>query len=341
MAVNRSENERLLIDYLLGRCEADQADAVADRLAGDGEFRKLHDDVRNTLAAMRLMSALEPPAGLADRTIRRIRQVRSTEAIIAREEISRPAVSRRTFSLRDLVATVAAVIIVGVVLFATGGDLLRTIRGPSQAAMMEMCQANQQKIGQAIGLYADENAGYLPVAADSQQRWMAASGEEAVSNSQGLYKLIQQGYAPPEVFQCPATGGHKPSKLTHQAGMVDFPAREFVNYSYQYAMGKAPSLNDPAIGGALAEMAILADSNPLFQDGRFVAGRLHSAVSDNHRGRGQNVLYLAGNVKWNETAEAGVGGNNIYLADGIFDYTGDETPANSADTFLLPAYSQR
>ncbi len=59
----------------------------------------------------------------------------------------------------------------------------------------------------------------------------------------------------------------------------------------------------------------------------------------NHGARGQNVLYLSGHVAWAETPAAGVGGNNIYLIEGVDDYRGDESPAEPTDSFLLPAYA--
>ena len=68
---------------------------------------------------------------------------------------------------------------------------------------------------------------------------------------------------------------------------------------------------------------------------------LGASAGDNHQGAGQNVLYLDGHVSWSDTAQAGVRGNNIFLAEGIFHYRGDETPAGPTDTFLLPAYLPR
>ena len=41
-------------------------------------------------------------------------------------------------------------------------------------------------------------------------------------------------------------------------------------------------------------------------------------------------------MRWFTHAQAGVNGNNIWLADGIYDYRGDEKPTSPVDTFLLP-----
>ena len=85
-------------------------------------------------------------------------------------------------------------------------------------------------------------------------------------------------------------------------------------------------------------MAILGDRNPLFNNGRFIPKRIESLVSDNHGQTGQNVLYLDMHVEWAETPSAGVDGNNIFLAEGIYEYTGNEEPTGPTDTFLLPTY---
>ena len=44
-------------------------------------------------------------------------------------------------------------------------------------------------------------------------------------------------------------------------------------------------------------------------------------------------------VKFAKDANAGVRGNNIYLAEGIYQYRGEETPVSPTDSFLLPAYT--
>jgi hypothetical protein len=142
------------------------------------------------------------------------------------------------------------------------------------------------------------------------------------------------------MFQCPAVSGTKPANFAVMAGMTDFPQARFIGYSYQYALGAGLSLNDPALRAAAAEMAILADSNPLFSGGRFRPARLGTAVSENHNGRGQNVLYLDNHTRWTTSPRAGVHGNNIYLAEGVLEYRGDEAPVSPTDTFLLPAYSR-
>jgi hypothetical protein len=328
------DDELLLVDYLLGRSDADQTRAVQTRLQEDAAFRALHQDLRNTLAAMALIPTLEPPADLAERTVHRLRQIRATEALIARAEMARRPASRSRFSLRELAAVASVVLLMGLGFYLTLG---RTLHARQLATL---CEARLAEIGNAAHFYAGDNGGSLPVSAPVPGPWLASGHEKVFSNSAALFHLIQENYASPETFQCPAVSGTKPPTFAVMAGMTDFPQGRFIGYSYQYSLGTAPSLNDPLLRAAAAEMAILADSNPLFAGGRFRPGRLSSAVSDNHDGRGQNVLYLDNHTRWTTSALAGVQGNNIFLAEGVLDYHGDEAPVSPTDTFLLPAYSQ-
>jgi hypothetical protein len=336
MTEQRPQDEQLLIDYLLGRCDPVQAQAIQRRLDDDEEFLRLHQDVRNTLAAMGRLAELAPPPGLADRTIDRVRQVRATEALITRAELSRPMVFRSRLSLRDLIAVASVVFLVGIAYFFTSG------RFQAQALRdRRLCEAQMGQIGRAAYAYAEENGGFLPLSSDAPRPWLALAGQPAVSNSAALFKLVSARYVPAEVFQCPAVGGGKLASFAVQAGMTDFPQGKFIGYSYQHALGRGLSLNNPALQTTMHDMAILADSNPLFSGGRFQPQRLDDPLSENHGRKGQNVLYLDNHVNWTVTAAAGVRGNNIFLIDGVFNYRGDEAPVEPTDTFLLPTYLQR
>jgi prepilin-type processing-associated H-X9-DG protein len=330
----KHQDEQVLIDYLLGRSDQAQSQAVQSRLEKDAEFRRLHQDIQNTLAAVKLQPALAPPEGLADRTIARLRQVRATDALIARAELGRRVMFRPRVNLRDVVAVASVLLLAGFVYFFTIG---RT----NAASLRDRCLAQMTQIGRATQAYANENDGSLPISSATLRPWLASAGGGVVSNSTGLFHLVSAGYAPPEIFQCPGTGGASHPSFAVQAGMTDFPHGTFIGYSYQHTLGRGLSLNDPALKSVAGDMAILADSNPLFTGGRFQPQRLGNPLSQNHGGKGQNVLYLDGHARWANNAAVGVNGNNIYLADGVFKYRGDETPANPTDTFLLPTYSSR
>ena len=331
MSSDRLTDEALLIDYLRGECDEAQAGAVKARLEADGDFARLHDQLREALAALGSLPPVEPPADLADRTLERIRAAQQTDRLLAREQLKhRHRAIPATFSFRELVALAASIIVLAAV-------IVPGLHHARQLRTAELCAAQLGQVGQSLTAYAAANDSYLPAAAGRTARWLPAKGEASVSNSAGLFKLVRAGYAPPTRFQCPAVGG---GAFAVQAGMVDFPASDFVSYSYQHSLGaNALRLGAKDVQHVRDKMAILADSTPLFRDGRFLADRVRATAGDNHKRRGQNVLYLDMHTDWATTPNVGVDGNNIYLAEGVYRYTGEETPNDATDTFLLPAYS--
>jgi type II secretory pathway pseudopilin PulG len=329
MQDRKAEDELLLVDYVLGRLAEPESEALRRRLEADEDLRRLHGDVKSTFAAVGLMPEYEPSEALVEETLARVRRQRQTDALLAREKPS-PRVVAPTFSLRELGA-VAAVLIILAVIFVPSFTESRRL------AVQGQCASNVGQIGYGLQAYATTYGGALPGVEADQPRWLPAEGRPAVSNSRGLYKLILGRYVSPVSFQCPAVAR---GSFVVQAGMVDFPQAKFISYSYQHTIGPGGlRRDDPKLQAVAPEMAVLADDTPLFRDGRFLAERLRSPVSDSHGGRGQNVLYLDMHVEFRPQPEAGVGGDNIYLAGDIHQYSGTERPTSPLDTFLLPSYS--
>ena len=330
MESNRQIDEGLLIDFLLGRCDADQAEAVRARLERDEGFRRLCGDVSSTFAALDLAIDHEPPEGLVADTMRRIGTARRTDALLAREELNRRDVIRPTFSLREL----GAIAGVALLIFSIMGVSYREARRRKERTQ---CGTQVARLGSGLLTYANKNDGYLPTTGLTRRRWLPSGEKPAVSNSKALFRLLTDGFVEPRNFQCPAVAG---GSFVYKAGMIDFPDSKSVSYSDQYAIAaKGVWLEDPALAKVKQSMAILADSTPLFPNGRFVAERLRAAVSENHGRAGMNVLYLDMHVEFRNRPVVGVNGDHIYLAGNIKDYSGEEAPARPDDTFLLPAFS--
>jgi len=327
MTARRMDDLERLIDYLAGECAREEAVEIRARLETDADFRALHDNVAHTASAIRLMPAPATPEGLAARTVSLIQQRQRVEALIAREEATRPT-SGPMFSLREL-AAVAAVLLMLATIFVP------SIRQAHRVAQVNECAANVGQIGSAMLSFANDHNDQLPGVDGDSARWLPSGDEPAVSNSSALFKLVRSGYASPVVFQCPAVGGQS---FAVQAGFLDFPAGEYIHYSYQHALGPgAPSR--VTLRSVAESMAILADSTPLFANGRFRPADLTASASQNHDRTGQNVLYVSGQVRWASEPDVGINGDNIFLADGVSEYRGTEIPAGQTDTFLLPNYS--
>jgi len=325
----------LLIDYLLGLCDEHDAQAVRERLKTDQQFRRLHDDLSHTFSALNLLPEHEPPADLVDKTLHRIAAERRTEALLAREELNRRTVLRPTFSLRELVVAASAILLLAVI-------IVPSLREAHIQARINRCASQAGQVGAGLLAYANENAGYLPTVNSPIQRWLPTDGQGAASNSGALFKLVRDQYAEPTAFQCPGVHHTGQAGFIVQAGMTDFPAERFIDYSYQHALPPSRlNILRPVFQAQARRMAIFADRTPLFARGSFRKDRLQRCNSENHQSRGQNVLYLDMHVDWADCAKVGVDDNNIYLVEGVKDYKGDEAPAGPTDSFLLPAYSAK
>jgi lipoprotein-anchoring transpeptidase ErfK/SrfK len=331
--MNAQENdESLLIDFCLGKLDAMTASAVRQRIGRDDEFRSLHQNIARSFQALNLLPEPEAPADLVRRTMARIHQARQTDALIAREEIGR-GVRSPTFSLREAAVMVASLLIVAFL-------FIPSLRYGRVRQQVNQCASNIGQIGSAIQSYANENNQRLPTVGGHDLRWLPGQ-DRATSNSAALFKLVSGNYAPASLFACPAATGGRTFRVA--PGMTDFPDATTIHYSYQHAIGHELSFNDPALAGVKAQMVILGDSTPLYRDGGFDAQgaqQAGTASSENHNRTGQNVLYLDMHVRWVKVPTAGVDGNNIYIAEGIYNrYRGDETPNGPTDTFLMPAYT--
>ncbi len=332
----RHEDESEVVDLLLGQLEKDKEEAVRQRVSQDKALGQLRDDVANTLAAIKLLPEAPDREDLAARTLARIRQDQQIKALIARQEARPRRGISPMFSLREVGALIAASVLLAVV-------FIPTIRQARHTSQVNECASQMGQIGAAMAQFANANNDALPLADSPTGRWLPGT-QNWCSNSSALFKLVKNKYATPPLFQCPAVGGES---FQVQAGMGDFPARKYVSYSLHHSVGNKPlRQGDRDLGGQESQMAILADSSPVFSDGVFHPQRVNDAASDNHKDAwpmgssqaGQNVLYLDWHVAWAQTPNAGIAGDNIFLAGATKVYNGDEAPTSAKDSFLLPAY---
>ncbi len=323
--MSKSDDERLLIDFVLGRCDEFAAEDVRRRLESDSEFASLHESVGRAFVALDLCPAPNPPADLSDRVLARVASTDREESLRG----VRPAGSDMLlprFSIRELSALAAAALIVI-------GILLPTVRQAHRMVRRSLCANNVGMIGDALNHYANVSGGDFPSTPAMTEAWLCRPGREHASNSAALFLLIRGGHASPEVFQCPSAGGRT---FAASADMTDFPSPKSINYSYQYSLNVPIRRDLPNLAAVSGQMAILADATPVFTGGTFSPECVKRTVSKNHPDGGQNVLYLDAHVSWTTDCRVGVGGDNIWLVEGVSEYTGKEKPASPTDTFLLP-----
>ena len=325
-----ARDEQLLIDFLLGRCDREQAEEVARRLGDDPAFHDLHDRLDRTFTVLNKMPELTAPADLTERTLAGIDAARGRTAELARTELGGSR-SRSTFSMRELAGIAAAIILIVAV-------VVPIAQQSQDRALQSDCRARVGQMGSGLSAYAAANNGLLPGADPARRRWLSTGDETAASTSAPLFRLIKEGHLPAAVFVCPAVRA-RPALYRVTAAMGDFPSSLHISYSYQHSFGgRRISLNDPALAAVSENMAILSDATSAMVGNTFRPD-LANKSSLNHGGDGQNVLYLQGNVAWRPTPAAGVSGDNIFLADGVDNYDGTEAPTNDTDSFLLPTYS--
>lgn len=318
-----------MIDFLRDQLSDEEAEGVRRRLADEPKLCKLRDNLANTFAALDLCPSPEVPPDLTERTLVKIASIQRTNALITLQQTHRRSY-RPTFALRELVAMI-------VIILSAACLIIPAMRMAYNRGQQSLCAAQLGQIGSSLQSYAVNHNGMLPTPEGSSSHWLD-DNKPHTRNSSSLFKLLKGRYlSSPVLFQCPAVGG--PSFAINPS-MKDFQKAGHISYSYNYDLGGHHlSILDKNIARVATTLVILGDQTPLFAEGRFIPEKAKNPLSENHDRRGQNVLYIDGHVYWAIHANVGVDEDNIFLIQGIFNYTGDEEPASKTDTFLLPAYA--
>lgn len=331
-----------LLDLHLGHLPAAEAEALRARIAADPDLAQQDQALAGVFRALQMPGEAQMPGDLVERTLARVaaageppRVVRPSDELTREVEDTANGgiIFRIGGSLREIVA-VAAIIVLAI---GVGVPSMLHLRERSQRMG---CSWNLAQLGQGVQQYASVFDASLPFAGwgDNAYSWQATSNPDVVNvpNRRHVYPLLRLAYvSDPRMFVCPSQR-HVPMPESEVERHDDFLEDRNVSYAYQNMAGVRPTANDDP------QLVILADDNPLFSNGlpmfdprRFTGFDPQTANSEAHRGAGQNVLTLAGNVKWVTTPMAGVDGNNIWLLDGDVDYTGHEGPKTSTDSHLI------
>ena len=321
------EDEMLIIDYRLGRCEKPTNARVEHRLETEPHFAAIDKSVSHTFSLLGRFDVPDPDVSIIARILQRVQLARQVESSRV-DHAATTGTTRRAIPVRWVIAA-AVLVVIGLIFLGIISPLFRYVR---QISMKNRCADNVWAIGTALFHYANGNNGHLPGIAANTDTWLCSNNNGCISNSKSLYLLIKTGCASPDVFQCPAARGES---FVPAVGMTDFPFPKNINYSYQYSINYSLSREIPGVHSLANQLAILADASPLLSDGTIRCECAKNGVSPNHR-TGQNVLYLDGHVSWAVDCHAGVNGDNIWLVRGVEQYTGKEKPTCITDSFLLP-----
>ncbi len=327
-----NDEKQQLFDYSLGQTSQGESAQAEALISSSSEAAETYARLRAILAPLESVDLPSCPDELAERTIARIAGAANSghlglEELLADEQ-ARPVTVKIGFwrNLSEMVAVAAAVMLIT-------GVLLPIFNRERQRYWKQTCQRQLSSIFGGLSNYVEDHDGRPPAVAEKPGRqW----------NTQCLYLPLKLGYIKESaLFSCPGRDSGQTGRfdVSRVADYDDFPSRQYIAYSPRKRCADAPN------GQGLCEGPILSDSNPIFDNGAAVTfkKRLDQAImranSKNHRGKGQNVLYHDGSVKFIRIRL--IAEDDIFtLSDGMC--CGDEVddsemfPSREADVFLAP-----
>ena len=236
-------------------------------------------------------------------------------------------------------ATAAVLMIVGSLLVTT----FKAVSGYTRYhSMRQQCQRQQSGIFQGLNNYIyDHNGQHPAVATSAGDPWwkVGQQGDENHSNTRRIYLLVKEGYVKPAHFVCPACEYGEDVELNpfQARNLKDFPNRRYVTYSFQINCQRTSN------GRLICRKVVMADWNPLFEKlpedfskelNLRLNKQLLSLNSNNHKRRGQNVLFGDGSVEFMKTRFIGI--DDIFTLRDTDVYQGCELPSCETDFFLAP-----
>jgi hypothetical protein len=275
-----------LFEYLMGNLEPTRAAALEEELATRPELAVQLDSLRQMLAPLAQIETPEPPPGLVLSTLARVAEHNCKPLPAAPRRTFTPASfpDRRPGRWRDWIVAASLFLLVG----ALG---VVWIAQAWSAYHVKACQQNLSALWMALARYGDQHRGALPAVQD-------VPGPQGVAAAY-LPLLFQAGVvgAEPVNVGCPARGRKPvqpcallPLEQLYQEDPTRFRQRvRDLSGDYAYTLGYRDNglLFGPRLDAG-EEVPLMADGPPPLADGN----------SLNHGGRGQNVLFIGGHVRW-------------------------------------------
>jgi prepilin-type processing-associated H-X9-DG protein len=291
-----------LLGYLLDALEPHERRAVEAHLQAHPVARARLEALRRSLAPLEAdRDDPEPPPDLAARTVARVAGAGRVELPRAPRPLDGAGAGRSAWRRADLVVA-ASLLLVSVGLGLTGLLRLRESRD------VLACQNNLRVFFTALETYSDQHGGNFPD---------VAHAAPPPRNVAGLVvpMLASEGELPADAsVRCPGCGAPVAPSLTMDRVLTmsdaDFE-RESVRLAYYYAYSLGYRDQGGRYHGPRADPAQSAAQTPLMSDCPPVD--LSLSNSPNHGGRGQNVLFADGHVRFCTSREVGVGGDDIFV----------------------------
>lgn len=285
-----------LVGYILGSLDPVTHARVEAHLHSHPETAERVGQLRQLLAPLDDSDDVDPPPGLVHATLARVAEYRCKLPTAPASSPAQQAVPpRRTFRPIDWVAA-------AVVLFLLGGLAVPFVAQQWQLQQRTACANNLRKFWVALAAYSDRSQGDFPR--------IEADGPRGIA---GIFvpMLRDAGVAQDVSIGCPGREVREP--LTYTVADLE---RMHVRAPEQY---RAVSRE---IGGNYAYCLGYQEGNTLYGLRRDSTDRLPilsdcaedtTANSRNHAGRGQNVLFVGGNVRWATDPAVGLEGDHIFV----------------------------
>jgi len=276
--------------------------------------------------------------------------------------------TRKGFTLVELLIVITIIAVLVTIL----APAMNAIVAKAKRAV---CATRLEAIGKGALSYAADNDQSLPYRADGSEvltnigfkyaNALDGTSDRCESNTRPWYQLVRGGYVPLTSFVCPGDDDAKP--VHGGQDYYDFPTTSSearpLSYSLQAVLsgqtkqsgydpqnsqhGKPVTLMNDSSLVIAADRGRVASLSYDSREGGYCTSRGYNygskypetTNSENHGGKGQNILLLTGTVKYEETPLCGVDGDNIWTRrDTIgskYAYTTDR-PADAKDSRLVP-----
>ena len=345
------EQRDVLLDYYF-ECASEQENKIAKELLESHQGAiEFYNRLNHSLSALEHLDhevCATCPDHLVEKTLEKLySHTTQTSGSNQLEKLlqaeSEKIVTKRPSFWRNFAEAVA--VAAGVVILSS--LFVPVTRQMRATASQTACQANLSKIARGITQYAGENNNFLPAVATKAGNpwWKVGSTEpQNQSNTRHVWLLVKKNYLEPEVFVCPGTRENQIKLDRAQiAGLSDFPNRRYITYSFKlisepnkafYPSNAAPLMSDinPIFETCLKNPGNLSKSefNPIT-----LSEKLLKINSSSHRGKGQNVMFSDGTVRFT-SQRVHDQNDDIFTLKNCNTYCGTETASSDKDVFLVP-----
>jgi hypothetical protein len=285
-----------LVGYLLKALDPVTQQRVEAHLRQHPESQSKLDLLRRAVAPLADDGDPDPPPGLAVATLARLAEHRcalpTAPALPAGEKA---APGRRWFGRAEWAVAAG-------LLMLLGGLALPAIVQARRSANQVACANNLRHFHAGLTAYANANHDEFPQVEPQGPLAIAGIFVPTLTDN-GCLKDVNVG--------CPAQGRQSPPSYSvgDLAALSRDDPERYESVAAQLAGHYSYCLGYEQNGRLFGLKQTSGDLLPIMADN---AGH-HGENSDNHGGRGQNVLYVGGHVRWCVHPTVGVGNDHIYL----------------------------